>query len=73
MSTTHTLTSRWCVGAALGVDCSQVMKVTIDMDGAIPLMRGKDEVRGGKGFHDFVITVKYWVTGVQTCALPICR
>ena len=63
MSTTHTPMGRWCVGNALGEACAQVAKVTIDMDGAIPLMGGKDEVRGGKGFHDVVIRVKYGVTG----------
>ena len=59
--TTRTLKGGWCGGDALGATCAQVMKFTIGMDGVIPLMGGKDEVRGGKGFHDVVITVEYGV------------
>ena len=62
MSTTHTLMGRWCVGATLGAAYAQVAKVTIDIDGAIPLMGEKDEVRGGQGFHDVIITVEDGVT-----------
>ena len=51
------------MGATRGVACAQAVKVTIETDGAIPLMGRNDEVKGGKGFHDVVITVKYGVTG----------
>ena len=63
MSTTHTPTVRWSVGATGGVACAQAMKFTIDMDGSIPLMGGKEEVRGGQGFHDVIITIEDGVTG----------
>ena len=63
MSTTHTSTGRWSVGATRGVACAQAAKVTIDTDGAISLMCGKYEVRGGQGFHDVIITIKDGVTG----------
>ena len=63
MSTTHTLTVRWSVGATGGVACVEIMKVTIGMGGAIPFMGGKDEVRGGHGFHDGIIIIEYRVTG----------
>ena len=62
MSTNHTPTVRWSVGAIGGVACAQAVKVTIGMDGAIPLMGGKDEVRGGHGFHDVIIAIEYGVT-----------
>ena len=63
MSTTYTLTGRWCVGAALGVACAQVMKATIYTVGAIPPMGGKYEVQGGKGFHDVFITKEGEIIG----------
>ena len=63
MSTTHASTVRWSVRATGGVACAQVVKVTIDMDGAIPLMGRKDEVRGGQGFHDVIITIEDGVVG----------
>ena len=61
--TTHTPMIRWCVGDTGGVACAQAAKVTIDIDGAIPLMGEKDEVRGGQGFHDVIITIEDGVTG----------
>ena len=63
MSTTHTPTVRWSVGATGGVTCDQAMKFTIDTDGAIPFMGGKDEVMDGQGFHDVIITIEDGVTG----------
>ena len=63
MSTTHPPKGKWCVGVALGTTCVQVAKVTIDMEGAIPLMGGKDEVRGGNNFHDVIITIEDGVIG----------
>ena len=65
MSTTHTPTVRWSVGATAGVACAQATKVTIGTDGAIPLMGGKDEVKGGHGFHEVVITKEGGMTGVR--------
>ena len=53
---------RWSVGATKGVACADIMKVTIGMGGAIPFMGGKDEVRGGNGFHDVIIAIEYGVT-----------
>ena len=58
----RTLKIGWCGGISLGEVCALVAKVTIDMDGAILLMSGKDEARGGKGFHDVIITVEDGVT-----------
>ena len=63
MSTTHTPIVRWSVGAIGGVACAEVTKVTIGMDGAILFMGGKDEVRGGHGFHDVIIAIEDGVTG----------
>ena len=63
MSTSHTSMGRWCVGATGGVACAQTMKLTIDTDGDIPFMGGKDEVSGGQGFHNAIITIEYGVTG----------
>ena len=51
------------MGATGGVACAQATKVTIDTDGAIPLMGKKDEVRGGQGFHDVIVTIEDGVTG----------
>ena len=62
MSTTHTATVRWSVGAIGGVVCVQAMKVTIGMGGVIWFMGGKDEVKGGHGFHDVIITIEDGVT-----------
>ena len=66
MSTTHTPTVRWSVGATRGVACAQAAKVTIDTNGSIPLMGGKDEVGGGQGFHDVIITIEDGVSGEAT-------
>ena len=63
MSTTHTPMVRWSVGATGGVACAEITKFTMGTGGAIPLMGGKDEVRGGRGFHDVVITIEDGVTG----------
>ena len=63
MSTTHTPMVRWTVGASVGVSSAEIMKVTIGTGGAIPFMGGKDEVRGGHGFHDVIITIEYGVVG----------
>ena len=63
MSTTHTLMVRLCVGATRGVAYAQAVKFTIDTNGAILIMGGKDEVRGGQGFHDVIITIEDEVTG----------
>ena len=64
MSTTHMPMVRWSVRATEGVACAQAMKFTIGMDGAIPFMGKKDEVRGGQGFHDFIIKIEDRVTGL---------
>ena len=63
MSTTHTPMVRWSVGATGGVACAQAVKFTIEMDGAILLMGRKDEVTGGQGFHDVIITIEGGVIG----------
>ena len=54
--TTHMPMVRWSVGATEVVACAQAVKVTIDTDGAILVMGMKDEIRGGQGFHDVVVT-----------------
>ena len=58
MSNTHTPTVRWSVGDTRGVACAQAVKFTIGIDGAISFMGRKDEVRGGHGFHDVIITIE---------------
>ena len=63
MSTTHTPMVRWSVGAPRGVACAKIRKVTIGTGAAIPFMGGKDEVRGGHGFHDVIIRIEDGVTG----------
>ena len=50
------------MGATLWEACAEAVKVTIDTDGGIPLMGGKDEVRGGQGFYDVFITIEDGVT-----------
>ena len=50
------------MGATEGVACAQAVKVTIDTDGAILFMGRKDELRGGHGFHDVIITIEDGVT-----------
>ena len=62
MSTTHTPTVRWSVGATGGVAFGKATKFTIGMDGAILFMGGKDEFMGGQGFHDVIITIEDGVT-----------
>ena len=51
------------MGVTGGVTCAEIMRVTMGTGGAIPLMGGKDEVRGGRGFHDVVIVIEDGVTG----------
>ena len=63
MSTTHMPTTRWSVGATKGVACAEITKVTIGTGGAIPFMGRKDEVKGGHGFHDVIITIEDGVIG----------
>ena len=62
MSTTHTSTVRWSVGATGGITCVEIIKFTMGMGASIPLMGGKDEVRGGRGFHDVFIAIEDGVT-----------
>ena len=51
------------MGTTGGVACAQASKVIIGTDGAISLMGGKDEVRGGHGFHDVIVTTGGGRTG----------
>ena len=63
MSMTRTLMGRRCGRAIGGIACVQAAKVSIETDGAISLMGGKDDVRGGEGFHEVNITGKCGMMG----------
>ena len=56
MAMTHIRTRWWYMRAIGGMAGTRATEVNMDRGGVIPVMGGKDEVMGGEGFQEDILT-----------------